>query len=149
MASIFDSSTLTVVIQENIKLNNNNYGSRTEINLGKINEVSQRIVSVPTTQTTILSMSSAVGAGTYLSSSIQYVRLTNLDNTNWVRLTFASGSKNQFDVRLDAKKSYIFTNDAYSGSASGGTFNDFASFTNLKAVASGSAVDVELFVAAT
>lgn len=149
MASIFDSSTLTVIIQENIELNQTTYGSRTELKLSKINEINQRVVTVPTTQTTIMSASSAVGAGTFLSSSIQYVRLTNLDNTNWIRLTFASGSKNQYDVRLDPQKSFIFTNDAYSGSSSGATFNSFASFTNLKAVATGSASDLELFVAST
>ena len=149
MASIFSSSTLTVTIQEKIELNSTNFGSRTELKVGKINEVSQRIVTVPTSQTTILSCSSTVGPGTFLSSSLQYVRLTNLDNSNWVRLTFTSGSKNQYEVRLDPKKSFIFTNDAYSGSSTGATFDSFASFTDLKAVANSSATDLELFVAST
>ena len=153
MASIFDSSTLTVVIQETIKLNNNNYGSRTEINLGKINEVSQRVLTVPTHKVSILTLSSSNGAGTYASGSLQYARITNLDNTNHVRLTFMSSSggvtKNKCVFRLDPKKSFIITNDAYSGSDAGDSFGSFASYSDIKAIASSSAVDVEVFVAST
>lgn len=153
MASIFDSSTLTVVIQETIKLNNNDYGSRTEINLGKINEVSQRVLTVPTHKVSILTLSSSNGAGTYASGSLQYARITNLDNTNHVRLTFMSSSggttKNKCVFRLDPKKSFIITNDAYSGSGTGTTWDAFQSFSDIKAIASSSAVDVEVFVAST
>ena len=43
----------------------------------------------------------------------------------------------------------MFTSDAYSGSATLGTFDQFASWTNLKAVANSAAVDIEIYVAST
>lgn len=153
MASIFDSSTLTVTIQESIELNKTSYGSRTQIQLGSINEVSQRVLTVPTHKVSILTLSSSAGAGAYASGSLQYARITNLDNTNHVRLTFMSSSggvtKNKCVFRLDPKKSFIVTNDAYSGSGVGTAWDSFQSFSDIKAIASSSAVDIEIFVAST
>jgi len=147
MSSIFSNATMTVIFQEEVELNSTKYGGRTQFKIGQINEVSQRIVNVPTSQTTILQLSASVGPGTYVTSNTKYVRLTNLDNENWVRLTFVSGSANQYDVRLDPRKSYVFTNSKISGSAAGATFNAFSDFDTLKAVANSAAVDVEMFVA--
>ena len=80
--------------------------------------------------------------------------MTNLDNTNFVRLTFVSGSSsdagakaNRFDVKLEAERSMIFTNASISGSNEDLSFSSFSNFTDLKAAADTAAVDVELFVA--
>ena len=154
MASSIKNAKLTVYIKEDLELNATAYGSNVKFVISDINEASQRIVTVPTFQTDILLLSSSNGAGTFASSSLKYARLTNLDNANFVRLTFTSGSNasggtNQYEVQLDPKRSFVFTNDKYSGSASGRTFDSFASFTNLKAVAATGSVDMEIFVATT
>ena len=147
MASVFSNATMTTIFQEKVTINNTEYGSRTEVKIGGINEVVQRVVNVPTTQVTLLNLGSSVGAGTLVTGNVQYARLTNLDNENWVRLTFVSGSANQFDLRLDPEKSYVFSNAQISGSDAGGTFGSFTNFTALKAIADSSAVDLEIFVA--
>jgi len=149
MASTVSSKTLTVTINESIDLTGDDYSSRHQIEIKGINEISKRIFTVPTHQVDLLLLSSSAGAGTFASASLKYARLTNLDNTNFVRLTFASGSKNQSEFKLEPLKTFIFTNDAYSGSAAGNTFNAFASFTNLKGVANSAACDLELYVATT
>jgi hypothetical protein len=128
MASTVNKAKLTVILKEDVKLKNHEYGNRNTVEIGGVNEVSQRIVTVPTSDTTsILILSDSVGAGTFTMSSIKYARLTNLDNTNFVRLSFVSSSAdstlyNGYDVRLDAKQSYIFTNSKISGSDDGDTF---------------------------
>lgn len=149
MASQVDKSTMTVIVREEVELNGTKFGSRTNFEIGSINEVSQRIVTVPTTPTTILNLSSSIGPGAYLTSAVKYVRLTNLDTQNYVRLTFLSGSANQFDVKLDALRTYIFTNASISGSNSSAAFDSFSSFTALRGTANSSSVDVELFVASS
>jgi len=112
-----------------------------------INEASRRIFSVPTYETEILALSSSAGAGTYVTANMQYIRITNLDDTNFVRLTFSSGSLNRYDMKLPAKRTAIFTSPSISGSDSGSSFGSFVDFDSMKASANTAAVDVELFVA--
>ena len=154
MASTIDNATLTVQVREEVTLNNRKLGGQNVHTIKGINEVSERILSVPTSEVTILGLSSTVGAGTYVTSDVKYIRLTNLDNTNFVRLTFVSGSSsdagaeaNRFDVKLEAERSMIFTNASISGSNEDLSFSSFSNFTDLKAAADTAAVDVELFVA--
>ena len=155
MASTVSKAKLTVILKEEIKLNNNAYGNRNSVEIGSVNEVSQRIFTIPTTDTTaVLVLSDSVGAGTYGISTIKYGRVTNLDNKNFVRLSFISSSAvptefNRYDVRLDARQSYIFTNAKMSGSDNGDSFGSFVNFTSLKAKADTAAVDIELFFASS
>ncbi len=149
MASSISKKKMTVTINESIKLGNDDYSSRTQFEIHNVNEVSKRIFTVPTHQVDLLLLSSSAGAGTFMSSSLKYARLTNLDNENFVRLTFTSASNNQTEFKLEPMKSFVFTNDAYSGSASTDTFGSFASFTNLKGKADSAACDVEIYIATT
>ena len=154
MASTIDNATLTVQVREEVTLNNRKLGGQNVHKITGINEVSERIFTVPTSEVGILGLASTVGAGTYITSDVQYIRLTNLDNTNFVRLTFISGSStdagakaNRFDVKLDAQRTMIFTNASISGSNENLAFTSFSNFTDLKATADTASVDVELFVA--
>ena len=154
MASTINAGKLTVILKEEIKINNQEYGNRNSVEIHGVNDVSQRIISVPTGDTNLLLLSDSVGAGTFGIDSIKYARLTNLDNSNFVRLSFISSSAvptqyNRFDVRLDPRQSYVFTNSQISGSAIGSNFNTFVSFTSLKAKADTASVDLELFIATT
>ena len=79
-------------INETIELGNTDYSNRTQFEIANINEVSKRILTVPTHQVSVLQLSSSNGAGTFSSGSLKYARFTNLDNKNHVRLTFMSQS---------------------------------------------------------
>jgi hypothetical protein len=155
MASTISNATLTVQVREEITLNNRKLGGQNIHKISGINEVTERILTIPTDETSILNLSASLGAGTYVTSNVKYIRFTNLDNTNYVRLSFVSGSinsgtpLNRFDVKLEAKRTMIFTNASMSGSAVGKSFNTFVNFDTLKAKANSSAVDVEMFVAST
>lgn len=153
MASTISKKKMTVTINESITLGGDDYSSRTQFEISNINEVSKRIFTVPTHQVDLMVLSSSAGAGTFSSSSLKYARLTNLDNENFVRLTFTSSSagsvKNQVEFKLEPLKSFVFTNDAYSGSDAGDSFGSFASFTNLKGKADSSNCDIEIYVATT
>ena len=153
MASTVSSKTLTVTINETIDLTGDDYSSRHQLEIKGINEISKRIFTVPTYKTSILVLSSSNGAGTFASSSLKYARVTNLDNTNFVQLTFMSSSagttKNKCEFKLEPLRSFVICNDAYSGSDAGDAFGSFASFTDLKAKSDTSACDIELYVATT
>ena len=147
MATTIDDATLTVTVLEDVKLNGQQVGSKVTHQITGINEASRRIFSVPTHETQILALSSSAGAGTYVTSNFQYLRISNLDDTNFVRLSFTSGSLNRYDVKLPAKRTAIFTSPSVSGSAIGDSFSSFVDFDSMKATADSAAVDVELFVA--
>jgi hypothetical protein len=147
MATLVDDATLTITVNEDVKLNGQQVGSKTVQTISGINEASRRIFSVPTYETEILALSSSAGAGTYVTANMQYIRITNLDDTNFVRLTFSSGSLNRYDMKLPAKRTAIFTSPSISGSDAGSSFGSFVDFDSMKASANTAAVDVELFVA--
>ena len=153
MASSIAAKTLTVTINESISLGSDDFNNRTQFEVKNVSEVTQRVMSVPTHQVSILTLSSSAGAGTYASGSLKYVRITNLDNENHIRLTFMSSSdsttKNKSVFKLDPLRSFVVTNDSYSGSSVGTSFGSFQSFQNIKAKSDSASCDIELFVAST
>ncbi len=152
MATTIKNATLTIRLIEEVTLNGTQRGSVNKHEIRSINEISERIMTVPTTEVTMIAASNVVGAGTFLSSSLKYIRLTNLDDTNFVRLTFVSGTTgtaNTADFKLEPKRSMMFTNTFFSGSNANRSFTDFSEFTALKGSADTAAVDVELFVASS
>ena len=86
MATTLTASTLKVIVKEEINLNGKKHEYRQEQSIADVNMIAQRIVRVPTTVKTILSFASSIGAGTYHNSDVKYIRVTNLDNENYITL---------------------------------------------------------------
>ena len=87
MATTIDDATLTVTVNEDVKLNGHQVGSKITQTIEGINEASRRVMTIPTHETEILALSSSAGAGTYVTENMQYIRVSNLDDTNFVRLS--------------------------------------------------------------
>lgn len=150
MATTVTKATLSVQILEDITINGTKQGSKTIHEFQSISQVDERILTIPTYEVAVLNLSSSAGAGAYSTDQVRYVRFTNLDNKNFLRLEFASGSSgSQFDVKLRPNTSYIFTNASISGSSAGVTFGSFSDITSVKAKANAASVDLGLFVATT
>jgi len=149
VATTINDSDLTVTVNEDIKLNGQQVGSKIVQTISGINETSRRIFSVPTYETEILALSSSAGAGTYVTANMKYIRVSNLDDSNFVRITFSSGSFNRYDMKLPAERTAIFTAASISGSDAGSSFGSFVDFDSMKASADTAAVDLEIFVAST
>jgi len=149
MATTISNATMTVTVNEDVKLNGYQVGSKVVQKISNINEASRRIMSVPTSTISILTLGSTAGAGGFVTGDLKYIRVSNLDDTNFVRLTFVSGSANKFDMKLPASRTAIFTSAAISGSNSGTTFDAFSNFDTMQAISDTAVVDIELFVAST
>jgi len=148
MTSTIRSGTLKVTITEEIKLKENTKVINA-LSISDINEVSQRIVTVPTSEVTIISFGTAVAAGTYVESDVRYVRITNLDDTNYAILNIEGDSSTDFSVRLDPGASHLIVSSKSTGvvdyaDISGATLEDL---TGVKATANTAACDLELFIA--
>ena len=151
MASTVTSATLTVNISEAITLNGVKRGSSSAISISGIGEVSNRIMSITnsTNGTEIIAISTASGIGTYNKAAVKYMRLTNLDDTNYVLIQFTDSSSHHWEIKLEAGKSIIIGDTA--------NVDDEADIDNFSATALAkiigkadtAACDVEVYIAST
>ena len=154
MTSTVTAATLTVKITETITLNGSDQGATNTMTIASVNEISKRIVTATTTEQVIFAFGTAVAAGQFLEDKVVYMRITNLDDTNHVVLTFRNENNDEFAVKLDKGQSFIYngdlaggvvdTMDAIDGTGLSLSLGDLVDIT---ADADTASCDLELFVA--
>ena len=146
-------STRSVTITENKELNGKDQGGSNVLTIGSVATISKRIIDVPASEVTIIAISTAVANGTFIEGDVRYIRITNLDDTNHVTLTFKDEDSTEFAVKLDKGQSFIYNGDLSGGvvdtmhaggSALTVSLNDLVDIT---AIADTAACDIEVFVA--
>ena len=157
MASTISAGTLKVKIIEEIKLNGRDQGGIASFNVASINEVSKRILTITTAESTIATFSAAVAsAGHYIAADTRYIRFTNQDGTNFITLTFRNQDNDEVAIKLDAGQTLFWNGDNSNGMTS--VFNatqdadaaystNFGSLTNIQARADTGSVDLEMYIA--
>lgn len=139
-------ATFTSQIFEILTLNGDNVGSSVTQTINNINYVDNRILSVPTgSVTTLFSMDSAPGAGTFVTSSVQYVRVTNNSTITPVKL-IVSSSTEAMSFLIATGSSYMMSTSKMTGSISGLNFDDIKS---IKVQPSSSAASIEYYIVTT
>ncbi len=120
----------------------------------------KRIVTISTTETGLLGFATASTtdlaksylAGQFDEDDVRYIRITNLDSTNHITLTFRDEDSTEFCIKVDAGHSFIYPGDNSGGvvdtmhaggSALTVSFNDLVDIT---ATADTDSCDVEVFV---
>ena len=154
MTTTLTAATLTVTLKESIELNGVEQGSTNTKTIASINEVSKRIVTVTTSEVEIIAMGTAISTGTFIEGDVRYIRFTNLDDTNFVTLTFKNENDDEFAVKVDAGYSFIYpadnsggvvdTMDAIDGT---GLTLSLGDLVNVTADADTASCDMEIFVA--
>ena len=152
-------ATLKVKIQEDIILDNQDYGSKRVLEVSSINEISKRILTITTNESTIATFSGAVAsAGHYNDSAVRYIRFTNLDDTNFITLTFRNQDNDEAAIKLDTGQSLIWNADNSGGmvgvlnatqDADAASDTALGSLTNIQADANTGSCDLEMFIAST
>ncbi len=136
-------ATFTSQIFEILTLNGDNVGSSVTNTINDVNYIDNRILSIPTSSvTTLFSMDSVPGAGTFVTSSIKYVRVTNNSVIVPVKLIISSSTE-AMSYLISAGSSYMISTSKMTGSESGFNFNDIKS---VKAQPSGSAASIEYYI---
>ena len=157
MTTTLAAATLTVTLTEAISLNGYDQGSKNTLSIDSVTEVSKRIVTVTTTEATIATFSSAVAsAGHYVAADVRYIRFTNLDDTNFITLTFRNQDNDEVAIKLDAGLSFTWNGDNDNGmtavfnatqDANAASDTAFGSLTNIQADANSDSCDLEMFIA--
>ena len=150
-------ATLKVKIQEDILLDNHDYGSKRILEISSINEISKRIVNITTTEAVIATFSANIAsAGHYTAANVRYMRFTNKDDTNFITLTFRNQDNDEVAIKLDAGQSFIWNGDNSNGmtavfnateDADAASDTAFGSLTNIQADANTASCDLEMFIA--
>jgi len=149
MASTLSNATLSVTLTEKITLNGAEHGSTKKMTISGVNEIAKRILTCATTPgTQIYKGGSAAAYGTFVTDDVKYLRITNLDNENFVVLHFSDESAHYAQFTLAAGQVFFLT-DVSSSFDNVAAVSDFSavSVTRIDAMADTAAVDVEIFVA--
>jgi len=144
---------LKIFVQESIKLKGIERGSNHTLTFDNISEVDNRIVSaLSSSEQSLFKLSNASSAGTFITSSMKYARITNKDSSYPMRLRISSSLNNhaQMDFSIAAGASFLLSTSKISGSMTGNSnYQSFTDITDVLVQGSGSNVDVEYFIAST
>lgn len=135
---------LKLVIQEDITLDSNNRSTKFTKTLEGVNYVDHRTMNtISGSETTIFSLSNSPGAGTFVTSSLIYARISNLSNTYPINLKISSSSEDM-NYNIDAGGSFMLSTSKMTGSLEEFVYDDVAS---LKVEPSSSDAKIEYFIA--
>jgi hypothetical protein len=150
MASTIEPTSFQVKIKEEHVVKGIKTLNETFFTIGNITNVDRRIVTVPPTTSIDLINVNGIdpGAGTFPSSSMKYVRITNLDNTGSLAVNFTSSNAGNgisyWSMECDPTSSLIFSSSNVTGSAFDGTFGQNIEFISVYALSQ--SMDVEYVV---
>ena len=102
-------ATLKVKIQEDVILENQDYGSKRTLEISSINEIYKRLVTCPASQSTTVAVFAGNvndAAGAIDVQDSKYMRITNLDSSNAIEIAIV-GAATLYQVKLSAGQSHI------------------------------------------
>lgn len=136
---------LKLEIKENVILDGVQKGALHEVTLTGINGVDNRILNAPSgSEITLFSLSDTTSAGTFITSSLKYARITNHSTTVPINLKISSSTEN-YNVSIDAEGSHFLTTSKLTGS-NNVEFN-YDDIVDIKVEPSSSNAKVEYFIA--
>jgi hypothetical protein len=136
----------TLKITEQLTLNGDDVGSSVTQTISNINYIDNRILSIPSgSVTTIFSMDSVPGAGTFVTSSFQYGRITNNSTVVPIKL-IVSSSTEAMSFLIATGSSFLLSTSKITGSITSLNFGDIKS---VKIEPSGSAASIEYYILTT
>jgi len=157
MASTITAADLNVTLTEAITLNGYDQGAKNTVTIDNVTEVQKRILEITTNEATIATMSGAVASsGHFNDSFVRYMRFTNLDDTNFLTLTFTNDDGDEVAIKLDAGNSFMWFADnsggmvdVFNAATAGDAASDTAlgSITTIQADANSGNCDLEMFIA--
>lgn len=146
MASTIQSTTFIATISEQITLNGQTINSENQLEIESVNEFDKRIMTIPTTEVTVVAFGTAVAAGTFIRGDMKYFRVTNKDSVNYARITVKKNGSDTFGVKLDAGKTFIMGNTKEAVSAAGAALVIYQDADSINCQADSAAVDIEYVV---
>ena len=142
MASTLTPTSFNVKIIEEQVVKNSVIKNEVTYTISNVSNVDRRILTCPqSTSIDLFNLNGPnPGAGTFPSSSLQYARITNLDDTFNLAITI-SGSQGTITQEVTPSSTLFIASSNITSSAFNGTFGD--SIEYVKAYAISGSIDVE------
>lgn len=119
-------ANFTYFIRERVKLEGVERGTNVEIRIPSISYADNRIMNIPSGRhTEVINVDNLPGAGTFVSSSIKYARITNLSDDN-IDLQVSGSTSNQHYL-LAPSGSFMFSSEYVNEDFSDFTYGDLRS----------------------
>lgn len=149
MATTVTTATLKVDITETITLNGTTYDKTTTQSITGIAQYTSRVYQLKASTThTVVEFASDPSNNVFDSDDFKYMRITNLDDTNAVNLTFATESNVGCAFQLDAGESFVISALTVDSNTSGGAITALGHTISDVFIRTGaSETDVEIVVA--
>jgi hypothetical protein len=145
MASTVTPITATITISEGLTLGGVDRSGAHTRTIQNIAEADRRVLTIPSSsEINILSVGTSNGQGTFIRSNIRYIRITNYDNTNFVRIRVSRTSHDTFDLKLPAGATFMISTGDISANSSGSAFSSFDEWDVISAQSDTADVDIEL-----
>ena len=139
-------ATLKVTIKEELTLEGISRGSERIHDIESVTQVNNRLVTVTTSEADILKFGSAVASGTFVASSVKYLRVTHTGSGGDLTLRVL-GTSEEYFVKLSGGDSFILNNASMDANDAGSQSVGLANIAEIKAVASTGTIVVETYVA--
>ena len=149
MATTVTTATLKVDITETITLNGTTYDKTTTQSITGIAQYTSRVYQLKASTThTVVEFASDPSNNVFDSDDFKYMRITNLDDTNAVNLTFSTESNVGCAFQLDAGESFVISALTVDSNTSGGAITTLGhTISDLFIRTGASETDVEIVVA--
>lgn len=138
-------ANFTYFIRERVKLNGIERGTNVEKTIEGINYADTRIMSIPSgSLTEVINLDSLPGAGTFVSSSVKYIRISNL-STESINLQI-SGSTTEMNYLVQGNGTFMLNSEFVNE-----TFSDFeyGDLRSIKASPVDTSATLSYFIATT
>ena len=147
MASTVTPSTATITISEGLTLGGVDRGGSHTRTIENIAEADRRVMTVDSSnEIDLIELNTNAGKGKFNRASIRYIRITNLDNTNFLRVRFKKSGAETADVKVDAGATFMLSSGSMDADTSAGAFSAFVDIDEIAAQADTADIDIELVV---
>jgi len=140
-------AVLTVTIKEEVTLNGS-LKTFENVHTETVDDIFHRIYGVlHTGESELLNFSTADAGGVFSDGDLDYLRITNLDSTNFITVRVLGSSKEYF-VKIEAGDSLILNNSIIDANATGSQSFSSGNIDSIKAQADSATVNVEILALA-
>ena len=140
-------AVLTVTIKEEVTLNGS-LKTFENVHTETVDDIFHRIYGVlHTAESELLNFSTADAGGVFSDGDLDYLRITNLDSTNFITVRVLGSSKEYF-VKIEAGDSLILNNSIIDANATGSQSFSSGNIDSIKAQADSATVNVEILALA-
>jgi len=152
MATTVVQAPMTVSLSEQVTVNGKEYGNSVPYTITSIQKIDQRIMTITSAAEMnvieFVAPGTPEGPGKFAQANVAFIRIKNLDDTNFVRIRMIDTGGETFDIKLEAKGVFIIHSNNIRANVTGAAFAaPFSRADFIAAQADTANVDIEYFVA--